>query len=264
MPKKLPKISIITPSYNQAKYINQTILSVLDQNYPNLEYIVMDGGSTDGTIEILQKYNKQLKWICEKDNGQTDAINKGLRLTTGEIVGYLNSDDLLENNCLENVSKFFATNPNVNWVTGKCHIINDKGRKNRNFVSLYKNFCLKYLRFINTLYILNYISQPATFWRKELVESIGYFDDSYHLSMDYDYWLRIFKKSKPGFIDAYLASFRVHEASKGSRSLKDQLNESYEIAKKYTSGELFLKLHRLHDIISSCLYRVLYSGRIRK
>ncbi len=261
MPKKLPKISIITPSYNQARFIDQTIQSVLNQDYPNLEYIVMDGGSTDGTIEILKKYNKKIKWISEKDRGQTDAINKGLQLITGEIIGYLNSDDLLESNCLGNISGFFDSNPKVYWVSGKCRIINALGDRSRNFVVYYKNICLKHLRFRNTLYVSNYISQPATFWRKELVESIGFFNESYHLSMDYDYWLRAFKKYKLGYIDDYLASFRIHESSKGSRSLNDQLDESYEIAKKYTSAELFLKLHRLHDIISSYLYKSLYSTK---
>ena len=258
MPKKFPKISIITPSFNQGKYIEKTIQSVLGQDYPNLEYFVIDGGSTDETLEILKKYNKQIKWISEKDHGQTDAINKGMRLTTGEIVGYLNSDDLLENNCLAKIVKFFVSNPEISWVTGKCHIINAKGDKSRSFVTEYKNIYLKYMRFINTLYVLNYIPQPATFWRRGVVHNIGLLDDFYHLSMDYDYWLRIFKKYKLGYIDDYLAFFRVHETSKGNRMLNDQLQESYQISKKYTSRELFLIPHKLHDIISSYLYRGLY------
>lgn len=259
MPKKLPKISIVTPTLNQADFIEQSIKSVLSQNYPNLEYIVIDGGSSDGTHAILKKYNDKLTWISGKDKGQSDAINKGLKLAKGEIVSYLNSDDVLEYGALFKTAEFFTQNPDIFWVTGKCRIIDSKGAKQRNFVTGYKNFCLRFLRLRNALLVLNFISQPATFWRREVVDEIGLFDDSYRFSMDYDYWLRIFRKYRLGFMDDYLASFRVHEGSKGNRNLSGQLNESYRIAAKFTSLKLLLTLHGWHDIISSYLYRNLYS-----
>jgi glycosyltransferase involved in cell wall biosynthesis len=119
----LPKISIITPSYNQVNFIQHTIDSVLGQEYPNLEYIIIDGGSTDGTVEIIKGYLGRLQWISERDNAQSDAINKGLRISTGEVVAFLNSDDIYEPGALEKVGQFFAKHREAKWVTGKCHTI---------------------------------------------------------------------------------------------------------------------------------------------
>lgn len=258
MLKKLPKISIITPSLNQSRFIKKTIDSVLSQSYPNLEYIIIDGGSTDGTLEIIDKYRNKLKWISKRDRGQSDAINKGLRMSKGEIVCYLNSDDVLEDDALLKIAEFFAANPQASWVTGKCYIIDEKGNKSRDFITTYKNVFLKYLRSLHTLLVLNYISQPATFWKREILETIGYFDDQFHFSMDYNYWIRIWQIYQPGYIDGYLASFRVHKEAKGSRNLETQLSESYNTATKFTSSKILLLLHKCHDIIISHLYRKFY------
>lgn len=258
MVQKHPKISIITPSLNQAAFIEQTIQSVLNQNYPNLEYIVMDGASTDGTLKILNKYKNRITFISQKDKGQSDAINRGLNLATGDILGYLNSDDFLEKNCLYAVGNFFLNNPKCRWVSGKCNIVDSKGNKVRKPVTIYKNLFLKYMRCLNSLYVLNYISQPVTFWKREIIDEVGFFNRAFHYSMDYDYWLRINKKHKLGFIDNYLASFRVHKNSKGSTNLSGQLNESLQIAKKNGAPGFALITHRMHDIISSCLYINLY------
>ena len=122
---KIMKISIITPSYNQAQFIERTILSVLNQDYKDIEYIIMDGGSTDGTVEILKKYSDHIIWKSEKDNGQSDAINKGLKMATGDIVAYLNSDDTYQPGAFKEVATFFEKNPDKKWVYGKCLIINE-------------------------------------------------------------------------------------------------------------------------------------------
>jgi glycosyltransferase involved in cell wall biosynthesis len=137
------KISIITPSYNQAEFIERTIQSIFSQNYPDIEYIVMDGGSTDGTVKILKKYSDQIIWKSEKDNGQSDAINKGLKIATGEIVAYLNSDDTYEPGTLKKVADFFQKNPEKKWVYGKCKIINKKDQEIRKWITAYKNLLLK-------------------------------------------------------------------------------------------------------------------------
>lgn len=256
MAKKLPKISIVTPTLNQVDFIEQTIQSVLRQNYPNLEHIVIDGGSKDGTISILRKYQKYLKWISGKDKGQSDAINKGIKLSTGEIVGYLNSDDILENGTLLKIAEFFTRNPQVSWVTGKCYIINSNGKRIRYLVNWYKNIYLKIFRFPNALLITNYISQPATFWRKEIIEKIGLFDIYLHYSMDYDYWLRIWRYYKLEFINEYLASFRLHKTSKTSANLSAQLSENYEVIRKYSSSNLIVNFHKFHDKIIYFLYNL--------
>src|SRR5919199_239465 len=134
----LPSISVITPSYNQAQFIRQTVESVLTQNYPRLEYIVIDGLSTDNTLDVLKPYQTKLRLISERDNGQTDAINKGLRMATGDIVCWLNSDDFFLPNTLEIVGDFFLAHPNKTWLTGDCLIINETGAPIQGAVRQYK------------------------------------------------------------------------------------------------------------------------------
>src|SRR5918996_5336836 len=129
--KKYPRISIITPSFNQGNFIEETILSVLSQEYPDLEYLVMDGGSSDATLDVLKKYSGRITWFSEPDQGQTDAINKGLRRATGSVVGYLNADDLLLPGALNKVAQTFTADPQAWWVTGKCQIVDEENNEIR-------------------------------------------------------------------------------------------------------------------------------------
>ena len=170
--KTLPKITVITPSYNQGHFITETIDSVLSQNYPNLEYIVMDGGSTDDTVDILKSYGKKFTWVSKKDKGQTDAINKGIKKSTGDIICYLNSDDVFLPNTLNTVAEYFMQNPEAMWVTGDYFIIDADGNKIQSFVAEYKKW-LRQNPSKQRLSIANYIIQPSTFWRKELTQEIG-------------------------------------------------------------------------------------------
>ncbi|MCD4672777.1 MAG: glycosyltransferase, partial [Anaerolineaceae bacterium] len=165
--KPLPRISIITPSFNQADFIETTILSVLGQEYPHLEYIVVDGGSTDGTLDILRKYETQLTWSSEEDRGQAHAINKGLARAGGEVVAFLNSDDVYAPGALLATGEYFAAHPGAWWLTGKCAIVDDQGCEIRKLITAYKHFWLQF-RSYGVLQIMNYISQPATFWRRSL------------------------------------------------------------------------------------------------
>jgi glycosyltransferase involved in cell wall biosynthesis len=249
-----PKISIITPSFNQANFIRFTIDSVLGQDYPNLEYLVIDGGSTDGTIEILKQYSGRIRWISERDRGQSDAINKGLRLASGDILAFLNSDDLYEPGALKKVGKFFAQHPEAKWVTGKCYTIDQSGRKSRPWITLYKNVWLT-LNLRRALLVLNFISQPATFWRKEITDQIGYLDESLFYVLDYEYWLRILKVASLFFIPSYLASFRYYPTSKSGSTASAQFQEQYQVAQKYTTSSAMLKLHRLHNFITIFFYQ---------
>ena len=207
----LPKLSIITPTLNQAQFIAATVESVLGQGYPKLEYIVLDGGSTDGTAEIMARYAGRLTFISEPDKGQVDAINKGLRLCTGEVVAYLNSDDVYEPGALLRVGEYFARHPQAQALTGKCRRIDEHGGTVDRFVTTYKNAWLLLTGF-QTLLIQNYISQPSTFWRRSLMDEVGLFNDAYHFAFDYEYWLRIFKVSRIHFVNAWLSAFRVHGA----------------------------------------------------
>jgi glycosyltransferase involved in cell wall biosynthesis len=248
----LPKITIITPTLNHSRFIEETINSVLSQNYPNLEYIVLDGGSTDGTVEILKKYKNSLTWISESDNGQIDALNKGLRMASGDVIAYLNSDDVYTPNMLIKIGSLFSNRPDITILTGKCINIDVNGNETRPFIKNYKNLWL-WLQNDNNLKIMNYMSQPATFWRKELSDSIGYFNPEYRFAMDYDYWLRIAQTHKIHFVNEYLAKFRVYPTSITSSDSNKQFKEQYRIAAKY-SNSYYRLLHKIHAKLSYWIY----------
>ncbi len=256
MTNTLPRITIITPSYNQGAFIEQTIESVLRQDYPDLEYIVMDGGSTDGTLEVLKRYNHRLSWFSERDRGQSHAINKGLRMATGEVVGFLNSDDLYEPGALVRVGEFFARHSQAAWLTGKCRTVAQDGKEIRKAITLYKNLWLHF-RSYTVLLVLNYISQPATFWRREVIDEVGYFDETLHYAMEYDYWLRLGRRFRLWFLNAYLASFRVHPTSKAGASASAQFDVELEIARRYITTPMLIGLHKIHRAITVAVYRQL-------
>lgn len=256
----LPRITIITPSYNQGKFIGQTIESVLSQNYPNLEYIVMDGGSTDETIEILKRYRDRLYWISERDRGQSHAINKGLQRATGEVIGYLNTDDLYEPDALMKVGEFFARHPEAAWITGKCRVIDQSGQSARCAITLYRNMWLR-LKSRMALQLLNYIPQPATFWRRRVIDETGFFDETLRYAMDYDYSFRVICQFRLWVLNDCLASFRVHPTSITGSSPKGQFKEDLEVTKRYVSSPIFLGLHMLHNTMGTIIYEASWTRR---
>ena len=253
------KISVITPSYNQVQFIERTILSVLSQDHSDLEYIVMDGGSTDGTVEILEKYSDRIIWRSEKDDGQSDAINKGLRMATGDIVAFLNSDDTYEPDALSTVARFFHKYPDTQWVYGKCHIIDAQDREIRKPITWYKNLLLGSYSYPKLL-SENFISQPATFWRRDLHAEIGYFNETEHFCMDYEFWLRIGSKYQAGVIDSYLANFRYYPTSKSGSVNKKQFQDELRIAKRYgRKHPVSLLLHAGNYYKITTLYQLMNS-----
>jgi len=256
---KLPKISIITPSYNQGQFIKETIDSVLSQNYPNLEYIVMDGGSTDDTISILKSYGGKIKWISKKDKGQTDAINKGLELATGDILAYLNSDDVMLSNTLNKIAKFFKENKNAAWVTGSYQIV-DENSKIINSFAVKSKTLLRKIPNKSTLLVANYIIQPSTFWRRSLVDEIGFFNESLHYCMDFDYWLRVIEKFKLYTLPDKLSSFRIHGNSKGGVLYKKQFEEEHRLVKEYTNNVLLKFIHFIHYKLIILIYSITKRG----
>lgn len=254
--KKMPKVSIITPSYNQADYIERTIKSIVSQDYPNIEYIIMDGKSTDNSVDIIKKYDKKLKWTSEKDSGQSEAINKGLRQATGDIVAFLNSDDMYEPGAIKKVVDFFNDNPDVKWAYGKCKIIDSNDNEIRKPITIYKNLMLSKYSY-SKLLSENFISQPATFWRREIHDEFGYFDEDDHWCMDYQFWLRIGDKYPAGVISDYLADFRYHTDSKSGQEDKVKFQEEYRIAKHYSNGrKLPIILHKIN------YYKIVWSYKI--
>lgn len=243
--KNHPLISVITPSYNQGKFIRETINSVLSQDYPNVELLVMDGGSTDDTVAILKSYGKKIKWQSKKDKGQTDAINKGMREAKGEIVCYLNSDDTFLPGTLSTVAEAFKNNPNIHWLTGNYQIINENGNIIQSYIQWYKT-AARSSNNTTLLKILNYISQPSTFWKRSVFEQIGYFDETLRYCMDYDFWLRLSAFDKPLILFKELSQFRIHSLSKGGSQYERQFEEEYVVAKRHTANQIVLLLHKLH------------------
>jgi glycosyltransferase involved in cell wall biosynthesis len=251
------KISIITPSYNQADYIERTIQSILSQDYPDFEYIVMDGGSNDGTVEILKKYSDRIIWKSEKDKGQTDAINKGLRIATGEICAYINSDDTYEPGAFAKVAEYFGDNPDKKWVYGKCRIIDENDQEIRKFITWYKNKMLQKYSY-KKLLVENFISQPATFWKRELHDELGLFDEKEYHVMDYEYWLRIGKKYPAGVINDYVANFRFYSDSKSGKQTKERFRDELRVAGDYSqNAKTSFFLHKLNYFKITWAYKLM-------
>jgi cellulose synthase/poly-beta-1,6-N-acetylglucosamine synthase-like glycosyltransferase len=213
-----PRISVITPSFNQAAYLEQTISSVLGQNYPNLEYIIIDGGSTDGSIDIIRKFTNRIAyWVSEKDRGQTHAINKGLQKATGDIIAYLNSDDFYLEGTLARVAEHFSRHPEVDLVHGRCRVVDERGLKigeRCGSITCYEEILDLWDVWWNGR---NFV-QPEVFWTKRIGDRIGPFQEELYWVMDYEYWLRILRAGgRVGFVDAELAAFRLQPNQKSTQ-----------------------------------------------
>ena len=210
------------------------------------------------TLSILKKYEGRLKWFSEKDKGQSDAINKGLKMATGDVVAWLNSDDYYLPHTLQKVADKFEKNKNVQWVTGDYEIVDEKGKQIQSFVSWYKGLLRKHPTF-NMLSFANFIIQPSTFWKRKLMEEVGYLKEEYHLCMDYDLWLRIMKKYQPTVIPSPLSAFRIHGTSKGKLQYGRQFKEEIQVAKQYNHNGFIIFLHTIHNILINFVYQIIKS-----
>jgi len=203
----LPRISIVTPSYNQAQYLDETMRSVLDQDYPDIEYIVCDGGSTDGSVDVIKKYADRLKfWVSEKDGGQANAINKGFAHATGQVHAYLNSDDLLEPGALRAVGE--AYEKGAKWMVGWSRYIDDDG--------LDWPFVIGSMSDPVDWFVANPVPQQASFWSADLHRKLGTFNEKYRFALDFDWWMRLrfVAGVSPTIVRKPLGKFRLHAASK--------------------------------------------------
>jgi glycosyltransferase involved in cell wall biosynthesis len=250
------KVSIIVPSLNQGKFIKETIESILSQDYNNIECIVMDGGSTDDTLDILKSFGEKISYTSEKDNGQSDAINKGIQRSSGDIVAFLNSDDVYLPGTISQVVGAFS-HRNTSWVTGDYMIIDEKGKEINSHIASYKRFLRKFPS-LNTLLIANYIVQPSTFWQKDLHKEVGFFNQTLHYCMDFDFWVRLFKREyHPIILQKTLSKFRVHSQSKGKRQFIKQFREEHDIVKTATSNLFRRTLHLFHILIIIVMYLIM-------
>lgn len=226
------KISIITPSFNHDRFIEATINSVLSQTYQDFDYYIVDGGSTDQTITILEKYAKEyskLSYVSEPDRGQAHAINKGLLATDGDIIAWINSDDLYLPNTLEIVIHTFINCPQVLAIYGQGNHIDEEG----DFLEPYPVEPWNYKRLLQTCYLC----QPSVFFRRSLVEACGLLNESFHYSLDYEYWLRCGQKFEFFYIPQVLASSRVYATTK-TLSNRPQVFYESSLAAKIHSGKV--------------------------
>ena len=223
--KPWPKVSIVTPSLNQGKFIEETIRSVLLQGYPNLEYIIIDGGSTDDSVEIIRKYSAWLGyWISEPDSGQSHAINKGWKRASGEILAYLNSDDIYLPGSVITAEKLLAEHPDVSMIYGGCNYIDEQNRITGAFYG--EEFDIKQMFF-------NYIvPQPAVFFKKIVLDKVGYLDESLHYVMDRDLWIRIGLELKVKYFPVMFTNMRRHPSAKSTAQIDEFLPERLRVFNK--------------------------------
>lgn len=207
------KISVVTPSFNQAKYLEATIQSVLSQDHDHVEYIVMDGGSRDGSIEIIRKYADRLAyWCSEKDEGQADALAKGFDRCTGDILCWLNSDDLFLPGALARVGNFFQSHPQAQVVSGGAFFADQNGRPLRGFGAYSLGVRATFNRF--RFYSQDGVFQQATFWRRSAYEAVGGIDTRLQFIMDYDLFTRLARHGRFERLPELLACFRLHDECK--------------------------------------------------
>jgi glycosyltransferase involved in cell wall biosynthesis len=252
-----PRITIVTPTLNQGRFIEETIQSVVNQGYENLEYLVLDGGSADGTLEILKRYGDRLQWWSEKDNGQADENNMGQIKATGEILGYLNSDDLYEPGALSKVAAYFEKNPEVDMVYGEGYLINEDGSAKRRFPATEPEFDLWRL-----IHIWDYILQQSTFFRRRLLERIGFFNESLHYGLDWDFWIRAGKAGKVGYMAEFLGTLREYDSAKSFSGGFQRIKELYGVMHAHTGRRSPPPSIIIYgsDWIESALYRKLRWG----
>ncbi|MDO9087432.1 MAG: glycosyltransferase family 2 protein [Anaerolineaceae bacterium] len=236
-----PLISIITPSYNQSDYLEKSMLSVLNQNYPNIEYLVVDGNSTDGSQEIIRKYEDRLDWwISEKDNGQADAFNKGLQYVNGKYVGWLNSDDLFLEGTISEAVDILESDPELAFVFGDVEAINAKGEITN--IMKYGNW--------NLIDLMQFkiIGQPAVFMRTNLLKTVGGLDMSFHYLLDHHLWLKLAARGPIKYSGKLWAAARFHAEAKNVAHASEFGQEAYRLVawmeKNPETNQIFLSEHK--------------------
>lgn len=243
---KMPLVSIITPVLNSKRYLEQTIKSVLGQSYANIEYIIIDGGSKDGSFELIKKYDDKLDyWTSESDSGMYDAVNKGLRIASGDILAHLNSDDLYSPETVSVAVNYFEQHADTELIYGNCDFIGPNGEFLYSY--RYPEFRWKYFISMN----FSSIPQPTTFWRKIVHEKAGYFDPTLKMCSDFDFYAKTGKYCRIEHVNKTLATFRIHDASLTALHGTINKNEVGIIHKRYIkSGKIqqwllsvCLKLH---------------------
>lgn len=234
-PNELPLVSIITPSFNQARFLERTMQSVFAQDYPRIEYIVVDGGSTDGSVDVIKQYQSRLAWwVSEQDKGQTDAINRGFNRATGDILAWLNSDDTYNPQAVSEAVKFLVENPEVALVYADCNFVDEEDR----LIGKFKSAQTDYRR-LREGYV--HIPQQTMFFRAKYWKELGPLDPSFYFAMDYDLWTRIAAKAPFKYLPGRVwANFRIHTTSK--TNVGDERGWQEMLRVHYRDGGSFFSL----------------------
>lgn len=230
------RVSIVTPCLNSAATLPQTLASVREQRgVVEIEHVVVDGGSTDETVEILRAA-EGVRWVSEPDRGLSDAMNKGIAMAGGDVVGWLNADDVYRPGALARVADEFSAHPGARWLTGICTIIDGDGREIRRLVTAYKRLLLRHYSF-GLFLTQNFVAAPATFVRRTAFDEVGVFDERFRYSMDYDMWLRLARLEPPLVIDDEpLSAFRMAEGSLSMSGFERQFREHAQNAQEHGAG----------------------------
>jgi len=235
------KISIITPSFNQGQYIRQTISSVVNQDYENKEYLIIDGGSTDNTIEVIKEHSNRIQyWVSETDTGQSNAINKGLLKSCGDILAWINSDDYYEDNIFQIISDYFKQNPNIDLLYFDVNNLFPSNTRIHHHRHEYfpEHFLTKVC-----------LHQPGVFWRRRIMEKVGFLDENLHFVMDFDLWIRIYLNANIKYIPKIISNFRIHSESKTNNNpVQLYLEKNQVIAELFYNLQRTKYLDKLHSL----------------
>ena len=257
IPAKYPRISIVTPCLNSGKYLEEAILSVLEQNYPNLEYIIIDGGSTDNSLEIIKKYQKKLTyWISEKDQGMYDAIQKGFEKSTGDIMAWINADDLYHRRSFFIIAEIFSNNSDVNWLVGASTIWDEYGRG----VNVYQS--RKFTKYDFLMGDFKFVQQESCFFRRVLWEKAGsYVDKALKYAGDFELWVRFFRHEKLYVVDALIGGFRMRSSNQLSlEGMPKYLEEANNILKSEQinrKDKIKIKRYRIIILILNLFIKIM-------
>ncbi|NJL12521.1 MAG: glycosyltransferase [Microscillaceae bacterium] len=249
--QELPKISIVSPSYNQGQYLEETILSVIGQNYPNLEYIIIDGGSTDNSVEIIKKYEKHLAyWVSEPDRGQAHAINKGFAMATGDILAWLNSDDMYMPNILNFIAINLKETSQAMLLFGDVIHIQEDNKK------LFSNSSIKYFEQQLELCYVDFIVQPSSFWTRKTWETLGDLNEKYNYVFDWEWFIKAQQaKTKFVYISKYLSIYRIHSSHKTGIGGNERMIEILDVFNRYLPVAMHDLVQRIntnrHHIINT-------------
>ncbi len=243
--ERFPKISVVTPSFNQAEYLAETLDSIFAQRYPNLEVIVIDGGSTDRSTDVIRRYQDKIAyWESEKDRGQAHAINKGFEKTTGEIVCWLNSDDVFLPGALDAVAHFFNNHPGWDWISGPSLKFGQGAYEVGGFYELPRDRA--------EWFVHCPISQPSTFWRRSLYERFGGLDEEFHFALDYEYWIRFVVGGVDlHFVDRPLSAYRLHDVSKTVAQAERFKGDELRLRDKYKEALTQSEQSRLSRLLAN-------------